>query len=117
MPLGRRQCRGDRLALACGAHVDVSGHLDSSKELAGRGIEILTDHLHDVQLRILSAMLTYPRSYQPAVISWRTVSPVDWVVADSPPHGLGHGKDKLSDSRPGSVQFNYSVPMTPQRGN
>ena len=87
MPLGRRQCRGDRLALACGAHVDVSGHLDSSKELAGRGIETLANHLHDVRLRILSAMLAYPRSYQPAssvgapslqlIGSWQTLLPTD----------------------------------------
>ena len=50
----------------------------------------ITNHLHDILIRILFKTLGYNGTYQPRVLNYRTTKPVDWVKEDTAASELGY---------------------------
>lgn len=50
----------------------------------------VTNHLHDALLRIILTMVGYDGTYQPTVLSYTDVKPVDWVKPNMPASKLGY---------------------------
>jgi len=50
----------------------------------------ITNHLHDILIRILFKILRYEGTYRPNVFDYLTEKPVDWVKGDTPAFDLGY---------------------------
>jgi hypothetical protein len=51
---------------------------------------IISQHLHDILLRIIFKILNYNGQYCPTVFKWESLVEIDWVKKDTPPERLGY---------------------------
>lgn len=51
---------------------------------------ILTNHLHDIPLRIIFKIIGYSSNYNPTVSDYFDDRPVDWVDDETTPQQLGY---------------------------
>jgi hypothetical protein len=75
----------------CRGIVMHAGYLDiGSDPTKGQDIVTLSEHLHDVLVRIMLRLLGYTGTYQPIVTKIPVQEGVDWVSAETPPRRLGY---------------------------